>query len=370
MEDYQEEIPLSAYPEFMTNDNPTKIAEEVLFNQFDAETTLEELEIYRQYGTEVLGEETGLESLNIVLGRYMRPGSLGVLAADTGAGKSVLGAQLALHVAEKGGGVLFWSGEMTQGELHKRLVANTSRLNGSSIELGMRGKSSTKRVKVKEEFRRIAQLPLYVESSGEGNLEDVEKMIIEYKKHHNNLRMVIVDYLQILDAPPGLENASEYVQLKHNTRLAKKIAARHGIFMLLVSQLNRSHVDREPRKSDLHGASSIEKDADLVIFIYDDLTKMSKQNRRALERAQAQADVPVEHATENTRIIYTAKNRKGPEMACLAEFYGAQTRFASMGVSIAVPYTIPDSYTDSQQTAREALSTLLTLPTPTSKDIL
>ena len=78
-------------------------------------------------GGMVTGVPTGMESLDVLTGGW-QPGNLIVLVGETSMGKSALALQSALAAAhygkQHGKSVLYFSLEMTAGELMERAVAN------------------------------------------------------------------------------------------------------------------------------------------------------------------------------------------------------------------------------------------------------
>jgi replicative DNA helicase len=122
----------------------------------------------------------------------------------------------------------------------------------------------------------LTTLPLYVDDSGEHNLQGVLRKIKE-----STSELIIVDHLHNLSS--GNENRS--LDLGACTGALKQLAMQKKIPILLVCHLRRREKVGEkspgpPRLSDLFWSSSIEKDANQVVFIYDrnqddDLTEIS-----------------------------------------------------------------------------------------------
>ncbi len=82
------------------------------------------------------------------------------------------------------------------------------------------------------------------------------------------LKLVIIDYLQLLDL--GQKDASRNDAIGYATRKLKLLALELNLPIILLSQLNRSNEreQREPRLSDLRDSGNVEQDADRVIFIH------------------------------------------------------------------------------------------------------
>ncbi len=93
------------------------------------------------------------------------------------------------------------------------------------------------------------------------------------------LTLVVVDYLQILDAANPRQ--SPYDRISEATRALKQLALELRICVLVLSQISREgrkqiknartgavQANPEPSLSDLAGSGSIEADADAVVFIW------------------------------------------------------------------------------------------------------
>lgn len=82
------------------------------------------------------------------------------------------------------------------------------------------------------------------------------------------LKLVIIDYLQLLDL--GQKDSSRNDAIGYATRKLKLLALELNIPIVLLSQLNRSNEreQREPRLSDLRDSGNVEQDADRVLFIH------------------------------------------------------------------------------------------------------
>jgi replicative DNA helicase len=89
------------------------------------------------------------------------------------------------------------------------------------------------------------------------------------KREGRSLKLVVVDYLQLITPPAGERN--ETAQLTIISRGLKSMALELDVHVIALSQLNREVENRtppRPRLADLRGSGSIEQDADSVLFLY------------------------------------------------------------------------------------------------------
>ena len=89
---------------------------------------------------------------------------------------------------------------------------------------------------------------------------------------HNGVRLIIVDYLQLIQGPPDLRGMREQ-EVAAISRTLKATAKELNVPIIALSQLSRQAVQRQggggkPILSDLRESGSIEQDADMVIFIH------------------------------------------------------------------------------------------------------
>lgn len=100
-----------------------------------------------------------------------------------------------------------------------------------------------------------------------------------YKQKRNGLDLVVIDYLQRMNIAG--ENRSRAVG--EVTRVLKDIALDLGLWIVVLSQLNRgvdSRADKRPTMSDLRDSGEIEQDADVILFPYREAAYCEKCKKR------------------------------------------------------------------------------------------
>ena len=82
--------------------------------------------------------------------------------------------------------------------------------------------------------------------------------------------MIIVDYLQLMQGPKGVESRQQ--EIATISRSMKALAKELDIPIVALSQLSRAVEQRtgskRPQLSDLRESGAIEQDADVVLFLY------------------------------------------------------------------------------------------------------
>jgi len=135
-------------------------------------------------------------------------------------------------------------------------------------------------------------------------------------KSKYDIKLLVVDYLQLMRAPSRRAEASRQAETSDISLGVKSLAKELKIPVIVLSQLNRQPEQRDskrPKLSDLRESGSIEQDADVVGLLVRPEMYADDQDERNAEKGKA------------TLII--AKQRNGPtgdvELAFLSEY----TRF-------------------------------------------
>jgi len=137
-------------------------------------------------------------------------------------------------------------------------------------------------------------------------------------KAGGGLDLIVIDYLQLMQAPSSARSNSENRQheVAEISRGLKALARELDVPVLALSQLSRSVETRQVKKpmlSDLRESGSLEQDADIVMFLYrDDYYKT--------------ADTAPNHLTE----LIIAKHRNGPTGKVDLFFKNDCTKFVSL----------------------------------------
>jgi replicative DNA helicase len=161
----------------------------------------------------------------------------------------------------------------------------------------------------------VADAPLFIDDSPNMSLMEIRAKCRRLKQRHD-LRMVIIDYLQLMSSPKRTENRQQ--EVSEMSRSLKLLAKEVDVPVIALSQLNRGpeqRTDKKPLLSDLRESGSIEQDADVVILLHRE-DAYERESPRAGE-----ADLIV------------AKHRNGPTTTVTVAFQGHYSRFVDMAPS-------------------------------------
>ena len=257
---------------------------------------------------------TGFNMLDRIMGG-MAPGSLNIIAARPGMGKTALAINIATNVARfEGVNVNFFSLEMGKAEIGNRVMASRTDIN--SRELQRANLSKDKQDKLLVAIKELQDLNIYVDDK---SLLTPVIMMSKLKelKSAGKLGLVIVDHIQLMSSGISKMSGNRQAETTEISRALKLMAKEMEVPIIALSQLSRGAAQREdhtPMLSDLRDSGAIEQDADSVIFI--DRPDYYKHGETAEEK---------EEITD--AYIYLAKNRKGETGKVKLKWWARRTLF-------------------------------------------
>jgi replicative DNA helicase len=260
---------------------------------------------------EVTGDTvpTGFASVDKMLGGGFRRRDLVVLGGDIGAGKSALALGLALRVAQQGLGVAFLSGEMDEERLMERALAIEGRVTVDDLRAAKM--SDQTRAGIGGAAVRLRGLPLAMLPLAADDFDTMADRLDPLRQ----LSLVVVDYLQLVPPPEGLNRITQDEDTAIVLRRLKALALERQVALLLVAQLPQFQAKREnprPTLEDYGVLGALKQHADVVLSIF----------REEMYRPGG----GVEGATE----LIVAKNRNGPTGFVDLYFYRRWMRFEDM----------------------------------------
>jgi replicative DNA helicase len=256
------------------------------------------------------GLRTGYSDLDEATGG-LRPGTLTVVGARPGVGKSILAGCIADYVgAHLGLPVLFASLEMTAAELMHRRIAARARVALDALTKGRLTERDWDRIAAAREY--LTEAPIAVDDEPGISLGHVAARLRGMERDGQAARLVVIDYLGLLKEPKAENRQTAVAAL---ARECKNIARRYAVPVLLLVQVRREAESRQgkvPLMSDLRESGEIEAAADIVLLLH-------REDAYEIESARAgEADVIV------------AKNRQGPRCTITMSFQGHYGRIADM----------------------------------------
>lgn len=207
---------------------------------------------------------TGIPLLDKALGG-LHGGRLYVIGARPATGKTALAISSAF-TSSAFGTVLFCSYEMQPSEIMGRLMARLSRVN--SQDISYRTLTEEQYMKLAEHYGKAGQLPIRFAINAE-TTDRVRAEALRLNKD-NGLRLIVVDYLQLMSS--GKRSESRRVEVGQISRALKRMALELDVPVLALSQLNRQSegtASKVPTMSEMRESGDIEQDADAIILMYN-----------------------------------------------------------------------------------------------------
>ena len=224
---------------------------------------------------------------------------------------STLALDLARAASVKAGlSSVIFSLEMSRNEITMRLLSAEARVPLHSMRTGQMSEDDWTRLA--RRMSEVVDAPMFIDDSPNMSMMEIRAKCRRLKQQHD-LRLVIIDYLQLMTSPKRVENRQQ--EVSDLSRSLKLLAKELEVPVVAVAQLNRGpeqRSDKRPLLADLRESGSIEQDSDVVILLHRE-DAYEPESPRAGE-----ADFIV------------AKHRNGPTATVTVAFQGHYSRFTDM----------------------------------------
>jgi len=269
--------------------------------------TFEMLDKISAHKGSVVGVPSGITELDKKTAGF-QDGDLIIIAGRPGMGKTALALTLARNAAVDAKlAVGIFSLEMSNKQLAMRLLCSEARVDSHLVRTGSLPK--TKWQELSRHVSKLTDAQIYLDDTPAITVLELRAKARRLK-HEHDVKLVIVDYLQLMQGPKGAESRQQEISII--SRSLKALAKELDIPVIALSQLSRAvenRTDKHPVLADLRESGAIEQDADVVIFLY----RPEFYNK----------DPDLEGKAE----IILAKQRNGPTGVVSANFIGRYTRF-------------------------------------------
>ena len=264
---------------------------------------------------DVTGLQTGYDDLDQMI-TGLRPGEMFVLAARPSIGKTALALNMACNIAlgKNPVPVGFFSLEMSLDLLVLRLICSLARVNLADIRDGVL--SAARWGEIMHAGQLLKTAPIFIDDSS--NLDVLElRAKARRMKRENNIRLLIIDYLQLLKPGSANRNATRENEVSQMSGGIKSLAKELKIPIIVLAQLNRQaeQPGQKPRLSHLRESGAIEQDADVVALLHRERDLEENQGSSAREGMDSE--------------LIIAKHRNGPTGIVPLTFLPRYTRFES-----------------------------------------
>jgi replicative DNA helicase len=258
-----------------------------------------------------VGIPTGFTDFDLMTSGLQR-GDLIIIAARPSMGKSTLVLNMAQNIAiEQELPVAIFSLEMPTQQVLMRMLAAEARIDFSNLRTG--NLTGEDWAGLTQAVSSLISVPIFINDARGITVQTLRAEGRRLKGEHQNLAVIIVDYLQLLSGSGRYSGRVE--EISDISRALKTLAWELDTPIIACSQLSREvekRPDKRPLLSDLRESGAIEQDADLVAFLYRE------------DYYDEAAD------DQGTADLIIKKQRNGPTGTVRLEFNKTQMRFANM----------------------------------------
>ena len=273
--------------------------------------TLGEIEELSHKRDQFIGVPTGFTDFDLMTSG-LQPGDLIIIAARPSMGKSTLVLNMAQNIAiEQELPVAIFSLEMPTQQVLLRMLAAEAQINFGNLRTG--NLTDDDWPGLTQAASSLMSVPIFINDTRGVTVQTLRAEGRRLKGEHDNLAVIIVDYLQLLSGSGRYNGRVE--EISDISRALKTLAWELDTPIIACSQLSREvekRPDKRPLLSDLRESGAIEQDADLVAFLYRE------------DYYDEAAD------DQGTADLIIKKQRNGPTGTVRLEFNKTQMRFANM----------------------------------------
>lgn len=236
--------------------------------------------------------QTGIIPLDAELGGLERP-SYVIVGARPSVGKSSLLLHLAREANAAGAGVLFFVLEAGNARTAQRFAGHLSGNNTGYLKRHASPQDRQHAIQVAR--NKLTEAPLYL-ADRQVDLHDILATARLYIRRHN-IKMVIVDYVQIVKAP---KCDTRDLQIGMISDALRRLSLDSDCIVIAAAQLRRgADPNRPPGLEQLRESGNLEQDADVAILLHRTIT--DKYSERMLKEVELD--------------VIVAKNKDGPTPA-------------------------------------------------------
>lgn len=245
------------------------------------DSTYEKIIERSKNSNKVTGVSVNMSRLDHITSGFQNQ-DLVILAARPGAGKTALALNFFLESAKsirdlsKNEVIVFFSIEMSKEQLMQRLLSREAMVEQNRLRSGF-GLSNIEKDQLKiakEDIKKLKDRLVIIDDPSL-TLSGMLARLRQVQKSNKKIRMIILDYLQLLESDKSDKQAriSRQEEVANFSKKLKNIARTFNVPLISLAQLSRKVEERKagddkPMLSDLRESGAIEQDADIVMFLH------------------------------------------------------------------------------------------------------
>jgi replicative DNA helicase len=236
-----------------------------------------------------------------------------IVAARPSMGKSAFAVNIAEHAAGLGTPVAIFSLEMSKEQLVQRMLCSQAQVDAHKVRTGFLSPADWPHLT--KAAGKLSTMPIFIDDTPAISVLELRAKARRLKAQHN-IGMIVVDYLQLMQAGGKVESRQQ--EISEISRSLKALARELRVPVVALSQLSRaveSRQDHRPQLSDLRESGAIEQDADVVVLLMrEEYYNPTDENRGIAE-------------------IIIAKQRNGPTGTVKLKFFKEHVKFTNLEMS-------------------------------------
>lgn len=231
--------------------------------------TLKFLELRSENPRTITGVPTGYHELDQITAG-LQPSDLIIVAGSPSMGKTAFALNIMLHAtiyADKKSSAIIFSLEMSKEQLMQRILCSMAHVDARRFHTGKLESEKCDWPRLTMAAGSLGEALIHIDDTPAISMPEIRIKSRHLKAKHG-LDLIIIDFLQLMSARHREKRQEELSEI---TRSLKALAKELKLPIVLLSQLNRSYEDRAhtpPSIADLNSLSTIEQDADVILFIY------------------------------------------------------------------------------------------------------
>jgi replicative DNA helicase len=211
---------------------------------------------------------TGIEELDEKTGG-IEPTELVFIAARPSMGKTELALDIIEKVSAQGHGVLFFSMEMADTQIAKRMISAAGGMSVSRLKAADKFEDEDW-ARFFNGMEQLATRNVWITDATDLTVEQIQQTATRYQLAYPEIALVVIDYLALIKIQ---SNARFDLAVGEVSKGLKRLAKTNKTPVIALSQLSRgveSRPNKRPMNSDLKNSGEIEADADLILMLYRD----------------------------------------------------------------------------------------------------
>ncbi len=216
------------------------------------------------------GISTGFKMLDFSIGGWRR-GTLAIVAARTGIGKTSLAMHFLKEAVKLDKHVVLYSFEMTASKLGQFMLSALSGVNRTVLRDGWT--SPEELDLINKAVKALENQKIRIVDSGLSTIDQISRDVAR-SSMKGECDLVIVDYIGLVKTSSSNIYMSNADRIAEISGTLKQISMSNNIPVLCLAQLNReAEKFEEPQLHHLRDSGAIEQDADIVLMpFYDEKT--------------------------------------------------------------------------------------------------